>query len=348
MAIFKYDFFNTPILLFICGIFLLLSCTPQVEVQRLKPAQVNLSSYPKIALGKIEGKGGDQIAGKLTQNLAESEYFQVVERKHLKSILKEQDLSISEVSNPNNAVKLGKLLTGSAMLFGEVYTRNYRQNISRDKRTCTNDDGEEYRCYSYTLSSNWNLNTNLKLVDTSTGKVLASKTFEKSETRSSSETGELPQVNWNKVHVFAQLEDEIVQEFMQVISPHKVSLDVYMYKDSKALNLFGNIQLPQLKTGIKYAKQGDWQSAIEKFQSAVNKAERDPSVSADLRAKAHYNLGIAFGYSGKYNKGLKQIEKAINIKPQDVFFKQKTKIKQFIEDEKKLKQQGVYSPFPNP
>ena len=316
---------------FLC--FFISACTPKITVKRLKPAEINLSSYEKIAMGDIQGAKGDKIAGKINQRLFESKYFDVVERSHLKQLLQEQDLSISNVSDPDSSVKLGEIITGSAMIFGKVFERDYRKNWHYEDATCYDEEGNKYACTRYSVTGKWNLSLNLKMVDTSTGQVLASKTFEQSASRQNSQREDRPEVDWSEFRVFNSLEDRIIDNFMQVVAPHEEKLKVCLYKDS---------DLPRLKKGIKYARHGDWKHAIANFKSAVNAADKKPQISAELRAKAYYDLGVAYGYSKKYQKGINKLEKAIAIKPLDVFFKEKNRIEKFREQEKRLKEQGVF------
>ncbi|BCS95142.1 hypothetical protein DSLASN_07740 [Desulfoluna limicola] len=256
-----------------------------------------------------------------------------MDRSNLDRLLKEQNLSISDVSNPNSSVQLGKVMGSNAFIFGQVYTRKYTLKRSSSKATCRND-GKKYTCRRYKVKGTWSLKVGFKMVDTSTGKIIATKVIEETKSKSKSKREERPEVTWDKERVFSSLQNNLVDRFMMMIAPYTVYSDVKLFDDD---------DLPWLETGIKFAENGDWKTAIEMFESAVAEAERNPDIEQKLRARAHYNLGVAYGYSGQYNKGIEELKEACKLNPEDVFFDELKKIKQFQVDEERLKEQGVHT-----
>ncbi|WP_236893133.1 CsgG/HfaB family protein [Desulfoluna limicola] len=309
------------------------SCASKLKVPRLKPAEINLSSYTNVTVVPFKGPHGREIGDTLTQKLFESKRFDALDRSNLDRLLKEQNLSISDVSNPNSSVQLGKVMGSNAFIFGQVYTRKYTLKRSSSKATCRND-GKKYTCRRYKVKGTWSLKVGFKMVDTSTGKIIATKVIEETKSKSKSKREERPEVTWDKERVFSSLQNNLVDRFMMMIAPYTVYSDVKLFDDD---------DLPWLETGIKFAENGDWKTAIEMFESAVAEAERNPDIEQKLRARAHYNLGVAYGYSGQYNKGIEELKEACKLNPEDVFFDELKKIKQFQVDEERLKEQGVHT-----
>ncbi|VVS90973.1 CsgG/HfaB family protein [Desulfoluna spongiiphila] len=316
---------------FIC--ILMTSCASKLKVPRLKPAEINLSSYKNVTVFPFKGNHGREVSDTLTQQLFESDRFHVLDRTNMNRILKEQNLSMSDIANPNNSVRLGKVMGSSALIFGQVYKRKYTQKRSSSKATCR-EDGKKYSCRRYKVKGNWHLKVGFKMVDTSTGEIIATKVIDETKSKSKSRREERPEVTWDKEKVFSSLQDKLIGKFMRMIAPYTVYNSVKLYDDD---------DLPWLETGIKFAKTGDWETAIEMFETAVAEAERNPDIDEKLRARAHYDLGVAYGYSGHYTKALEQLKRACTLSPDDVFFKELEKIKQFMLDDRLLKEQGVTS-----
>ena len=311
--------------------FLMTSCASKLKVPRLKPAEINLSSYKNVTVVPFKGSHGREIGDTLTQKLFESDAFNALDRTNLNRILKEQDLSISNVANPNSSIKLGKVMGSNALIFGQVYKRKYTQKRSSEKATCRKNK-KKYSCRRYRVKGKWALKVGFKMVDTATGRIIATKVIDESKSKSRSRRKERPEVTWDKETVFSSLQENLVNRFMQTIAPYTIYSDVKLFDDD---------DLPWLETGIKFAKNGDWNTAIEMFQSAAAEAERNPDIKQKIRARAHYDLGVAYGYSGQYTKAIEQLKQACKLNPEDVFFTELKKIKQFRVDAKRLREQGI-------
>ncbi len=329
---FKFSVYRViSIVICLTSSLLMTSCASKLKVPRLKPAEINLSSYQKVTVVPFKGPHGREIGDTLTQQLFESKRFEALDRSHMDHILKEQNLSISDVSSPDTSIRLGKIMGSRALIFGQVYKRRYTQKRSSEKATCRKNK-KKYTCRRYRVKGAWYLKVGFKMVDTSTGKIIATKVIEESKSKSKSKREERPEVSWDPEKVFTSLQDRLIGNFMRVIAPYTIYSDVKLFADD---------DLHWLETGIKFAESGEWHTAIEMFASAVAEAERNPDIDLKIRARAHYNLGVAYGYSGQYSKGIGQLTQACRLNPEDVFFVELKKIKEFQLDDERLKAQGV-------
>jgi hypothetical protein len=312
--------------------FMSAGCTPSVKVIRLRPAEINLSEYKKIAVGRVRGEGGEEIASLLETTLAGSRRFEVVDRRMLEGIMREQDLSMPDSFDAKSSARLGRKMGSSALVQGRVTRHEYYEDLSKEKTTCTTN-GITHSCMSYTLTGNWYLNAQLSVVDVITGRILVTKTYNRSFQNTSSSTGSRPQTTWDPGEEFTSLSEDIVGEFMKQIAPWGEEVRVYLYAAES---------LPTLETGIGYAKQGSWPQAIEQFTKACNTADNFPAIQTKDRAYAHYDLGIALGYSGTdYDQAIAEIRKAVELYPEEDFISEIAKIRQFKLDDARLRQQGV-------
>jgi tetratricopeptide (TPR) repeat protein len=117
---------------------------------------------------------------------------------------------------------------------------------------------------------------------------------------------------------------------MKVIASYTVEVSVELLDDSA---------LPELEVGNNYAKLGTWNAAIAQYNAALSRADRNPEIAPKIRAKALYDLGIGFGYSGRYEEGVSRLEQAFSLEPDDAFRQQIERIKQFKADDQKLAEQ---------
>ncbi|WP_435549356.1 CsgG/HfaB family protein [Desulfobacterium sp. N47] len=300
----------------------------------MKPAEINLASYKTIAIGNIDGTGGKEVEGLLTQELNNCGRFEVVDRAHTGNILHEQNLNMTDSFDSQSGAKLGKMMGSSALIFGNITRHNYDQKSKTNESTCYNANKQKYTCYTYYIDGIWNLNTQFKVVDTSTGKILATKAIKSDANKSVSEEGKRPSIDWDRDTVFEGLYKKTVDDFMRMIAPYRVIESVTIFEDGS---------LPDLENGRKFAERGDWNLAVERFKSACNTADSNPEIKPKWRARAHYNLGIALGYSGMdYKQALDELQKAQNFYPgDDECINAIGKINEFQADERKLKEQGA-------
>jgi curli biogenesis system outer membrane secretion channel CsgG len=306
-------------------------CAETVKVSRLKPAEVDVTGYGKIAVARVTGKNGRSIAASLEQALYESGRFEVLDRSNLGMILQEQDLSRSGAVDPDETVRIGKIIGSAALVFGNVGRRDYSQKRSHESKTC-GDRNRPYPCTEYVVTGTWTDQVQFKVVDTTTGKVVAMKNVARSRQQRVSAIDAIPSVTWDVESVAGDLDQEVVRGFMTAIAPYTVWEQVQLFTDSK---------LPELETGVNFSKAGQWASAIGQFRAACEKADADPDIKPQLKARARYDLGVALGYSGSYDEGIREMEKAVQIQPEDTYVREIRRIKMFRSDAERLRQQGL-------
>jgi hypothetical protein len=314
-----------PLVLLLAGA----GCASTVRVARTRPAEVNLAAYRKVAVGHVGGPEGHSIANRLTQALVESNRFEVLDRKHLEHILRERRLSASAGSPSDEAARIGKLAGTDAMIFGHVNRREYRQTRGRREETCSRDN-VRYACTNYIVNGQWNTEVAMNVVDSNSGRILTAKTFRTRRTRSASSYSRWPKLPWGADSIAFELDQEIVDNFMRTITPYTVWERARFYTDG---------DLPELELGVRYSRQGDWENAIRQFRGACARAESGGEIHPRTKARAYYDLGVALGYSGRYEEGIREIEKANRIAPEDPFYAEIRKIERFRQDAERMRMQ---------
>ncbi len=315
-----------------------------VNVQRTMPAEVNLSGYTRVAIGGASGQGGEELVADITQALFDTKRFEVLDRAHLRELMKEQDLSASGAISDDTAVSIGNMIGSAALLIGEVSDYNYNERLDTRRQTCVRKErlagckgtskkctvNKNYPCVKYTRVAKASLRAAFKLLDTTTGKVLAVKNLDANKSQTRNATDSQPAPFNSREPWLASCREEVVASFMKVIAPYKVNIRVELLDDG---------DLPELEMGNNMAKIGNWQKAIGHYNDAVAKAGGNPDISPEVKAKAHYNLGIGLGYSGRYNDGIGQLETAYGLDPDEKIQAQVQKIKKFKEDAARLAEQ---------
>ncbi len=121
--------------------------------------------------GWWSGGTGRDLAGMLTNELASTEKFRIVERDKLNSVLEEQDLAASGRVAKKSAAKIGKLTGAQYLVMGTV--SSYTEN------TAGEGGGLSFRGISVGgKKSEAYMAVDLRVVDTTTGDVVYTRTVE--------------------------------------------------------------------------------------------------------------------------------------------------------------------------
>ena len=75
--------------------------------------------------------------------------------------------------------------------------------------------------------------------------------------------------------------------------------------------------------------------SMEAAVSLGNSAGLDP----EALSQAHYNLGVALGYSGSYDAGIAELERGYALKAEQLYLGQVRTIRQFKDDDRRLAEQ---------
>ncbi|HEY2774539.1 MAG TPA: hypothetical protein VGK20_10890 [Candidatus Binatia bacterium] len=282
--------------------------TTTMTVQKMRPAEVDMGRYHSILVTAVEGDNGS-FTESLARAILNSGKFKVV------------DSGASD-----------------AILTGEMSDHSYNQTNDSKAGTCF-DGKQTYDCYAQKVIGNWSTKASIRLKDTRSKSLVASKALSADKVKNHSvntqDNTQYPDPDWDVNSVFSDLEGQMIADFMRSIAPYSVPVQVELYTDSGA---------PGLERGVEYAKHGDWNNAIQVFRDAATQVDSSPDAKAELKARCHYNYGIALGYSGTDFTGAdRELATAISIKPTDVYYKERTKIQGFKHDDDALKKQETAS-----
>lgn len=304
--------------------------TTQVRMKREVPAEINLSRFDVITFKSISGAYSNYLSSALKNKFLNS--------KHFKLVL-------------NNAKKSGKILSVSA----EVLEKNFNQEYNKSIGVCFTLK-KSYKCTLYTTTAKWSSTVLLQLTDSGTGEVFKQVRLVKNIKKEREKEGGY--VSYKSDAGFKQLMQKIAGAFSNTVQPHKVRVKVRLFSDDN---------IPDLETGIKYAKKSNWKVAANYFKKAIDlvKTKQIDSKSgasdklldgamsmfssdkntnllyASSASKAYYAYGIALGYGGiDYDAAINNIDKAIALYSDKDYFSERSNIKRFKRDAQKLESQG--------
>ena len=300
--------------------------TVRVSVPVMRPAEVNMAAYHSIAVGGLSGQNHEVMATALEEALVKSERFQVVDREHLAQVMRELRLSASDLADPNKASKLGKQVTANALIFGSVDER-YKE----EKKDEQFQDNKKVTHYLHRLRGEVVVTATFKVTDVTTGALITAKTLE--ERRDDTNTGvdEAPRAI-DRDGLSKQARQTVLKKFLSTIVPHKEYLDAAFFTEG---------DLPQLETGVGYARRGDWKKAQDTFNAAIGDAERNPKIKTQVLGKAYWNLALAYEYNGDYEKALTTVDKAYQLTQDADMLAEQDNIKRLQAEAKKLAEQGA-------
>ena len=125
----------------LCVLLLCGGCaTVRVPMTIRHPAQIDMSSYKRVAVGKFGGDMGTRFRVAMETKFAESERFELVDRKNLDQMLNELRVSYSELSelDDDQRPRLGRILAASAIISGSAtsdYSEHTTSEVETNKKT---------------------------------------------------------------------------------------------------------------------------------------------------------------------------------------------------------------------
>ena len=304
---------------------LLLACgTVAVRVPVMKPAEINMAPYNSVAIGAMTGSGERPVSEALEEALVNSQRFTVVDRQHMSQIMRELQLSSTDLADPNAAAKLGKVVTAGALIFGDVDSR-YREQPSQEH---FKDDKKVNHTW-YVLKGEASVRATFKIVDVATGRLIIAKTYE--EKRDDTNRGLDKQAEpIDRGSLERGARTAVIERFMKAIIPHQEFMYANFQKDG---------DIPQLEGGIGWAERGDWKKAQDTFNSAAQDAEKNLKLKSGQIAKCYWNLGLAYEYAGDYDRAVAMINIAYQKSNEKEMLNELDNIKRLQADAARLAEQ---------
>jgi curli biogenesis system outer membrane secretion channel CsgG len=279
---------------------------PKFTVPISHPPQVVFKAGTKIALRALEGPCANEIGDNLQQAVFQTRRFEVIERSQLESVLREQNFQASGSVAPETAAKIGALLGPSAMVMGRVNRCTVQLADPTYQNFTTTRNGQRITYRRYYRKATGYLTANIRIVDLSTGKLVASEQFEQQAARQTEADGDLPEPPDENL-VRTDLYERLTADFMKLIAPWTEHVELTVYDDKKW----------NLKQSAEQIKRSDFEGAVATVRASIGQLE-PAETDTKLIAHAYYNLGIGLLYSGQPAEALTALRKSDTLKGSDI------------------------------
>ncbi len=327
-------------------------CAKKVHFDLMTPAKTPLKNVKDIAILPFHTRQYHQISAKekryipqkeecadiFQQAFIENGFYRVLEREALQHIMEEQELSATGAVSDTDMVESGKLLGVDALLMGTLTTTvsdSHVTTLEKDWRRSYNDSTGFIDSITPVEITNHQTVRNIdgtltyKIVDTETGTILKSASYQiKERMTSSKESSREKSINmtppWQPSisHYIKQIADQLLKE----IAPHK-------QKHSRS---FEKGESAEMKKAYNYATHTILTEA-KKIWKKVYRTEGFGNKKDFADATA--NLGILYELEGDMEKARLYYTKAFDISQKKRFLKMAQRSSKLHGEQQNLKTQ---------
>ena len=289
----------------------------RLTVQVVRPAEVDLSDFGRIAVGEIRGREGAPFSAELTKALLDTERFEVLDHANLERIS----------ANSLAPEVLFEIFGAAAFISGEVTISDYGEEMTESASSTVEWDANRISfTRTYTRTGTARMAATLQLVDLRTSKIVTIKDFHAEEMSTSRSVND-PEPGWiDPSPLFRSCRAQMIQAFVRMITPLTKYVQVTFERDDRS---------PVLKQGFNKARSGQWQEAIDLFRQGTE------SSHSQVVHKAYYNLGLAYLYTDQFEKSRGAFQEAYGRSPEQNYAKALRRVDARIADRRRLQVQGL-------
>ncbi|HBE73641.1 MAG TPA: hypothetical protein DDW31_06110 [candidate division Zixibacteria bacterium] len=300
------------------------SCGPVlVSVKRMERARLQIPLVTRVAVVDFEDATrhgpGPAVGSRLVAELNSQGYYQVLERARIQSVMKEHAFNLTGAVDPATARELGGLLGVDAIITGEILAYDVRTTVRTEKVEKKEGTGQyeevektnpftkkKYKVKEEIMKTvlvdedrfdkSGTVSVNYRMIDIASGQVVVSKTHTKSYQKT------LKKNTVGDDEVLAELLTGVTAGFVGDISPHHVTVSKRLLS-SKA---------DPKNLGQAYAKQGEWQRAVEIWERSASQAPNDAAL--------WHNIGVGQEAMGRIEQAELAYNKALQADPGNKMF----------------------------
>lgn len=313
----------------VCVLLLSTACsTVGVPVPVLRPARIDTSRYPRMAVGETTGYDGPAVAAHMERAITELGLLKLVERRRLDAVEAEQRFGASGRVAEGTAVSIGQMEGAAAVILVDA-DHAATESLGSQQTQCA-VQGKLVACTINTRTVAVELKAALKVIAGESSAVVGTEGHVcRRQLQVQATDAEPPAIDW--APALADCQAEAGAAFVRVVSPYREVVVAPFRRDS---------DLKALDTGIAYAKQGEWDQAVEVFRGAVEEAQaRAAKLGPKILSYAQFDLGLAYAYKGDFETGLTHMNAAFRTFNDDGYLEQVAEIKRRIAERKRLQEQ---------
>ncbi|QFR50059.1 hypothetical protein FJR48_10120 [Sulfurimonas lithotrophica] len=281
---------------------LISGCAQKVQIRALAPAQVGeMANNKTIAVSKFRtDKVG--LSGKIESKIAAhkldgKKYFELVSRRDMDKVLKEQKLQSSELMDEKTTTRVGKIVGAQAIINGEVTTASGKSGSYKERRKrCIKYSKEKKQCarYEYYIvrcnTTEATVAANINIVGIESSSVIYGDSFRKSYQADSCRTFRRVLSSNEAIEILAS---DIASEFVYKLTPKYIYFKVELLDD---IDLDATSkQEDKLENALKYIEANRMDKAEQILSSLLDEFDGRSYVIA-------YDLGVVKEAMGKFDE----------------------------------------------
>jgi len=332
---------NKYLLLYVLSVLAFTGCATKVSVYSVKPVEVaSVAGIKNISVLNFSNDYSN-ISGQIESSLSNYQvnnqnYFEIIDRKNLDKILKEQKIQNSGLTNGKKSIQMGQLDEVQAIISGSVSKPVYSTNrYSQIVKKCDKKDSKgKLYCYDareYCVSVKAESSANIKITSAETGSILYSKNI--AIPYSNYQCGTDRYSNpFSKNNILEKINRSIVYNFVKKILPKTVKRTVELIDEPDIEYNSYNKEL--LENSIDFISKNRNDKAKTLLYKLIDNTKEKSFVP-------FYNLGVIFETEGNLKKASELYNKAdsLTIKSNDALDTAIQRIKMDIKDKNKLNSQ---------
>lgn len=291
-------------------------CSTSTRIQSVQPAQIQqAAALQQIAVLEFDEKNlrdrginmGSKIEARLASHQIHGEnYFTVVSRADINSVLNEQKLQSSGLVNEQQAASLGKLAGVQALITGTLSSSSIEDaRINESRKKCEKKECREYEV-SCTIRTA-QLGAQIRMIDVEQASLITAQSY--NETTSWKHCSDDKNILPSRAQALEHVSSMVAQSFVSQITPQLKTFKVKLY-DKPDIKLPAHQQL-QFKSALQFIKAQRMDRAEQLLEQLLDYSQQQSFSIA-------YNLGVVKEASGNYQQAqhLYQLADSISLAPE--------------------------------
>lgn len=303
-----------------------------VAVYRVVPGMLALPGVQSLALGEIDGPGGAEVGHRVARALMELNQFDVLDWS--------SPFAPGVRGEGWADAHGGSWGSSDATVVGTVVEHALKPSFAW--QSASGFDGEEVTTYARTLQLV--VRGNFRVIDPKTGRLLGANTSEAVTalpTEYATFTGPPCEDSAFLASIFSNADadaDALAQVAYAQLAQEFVEQVARTYEPATVM-LWHDTARPESVKALGDAERGDWSSALAYYAAELLDAQLS---HPKLLPQAHYNYGVALGYSGNYADGITELEASYALSRDTSTLQALLQVREFQHDA----QHGLDAPYP--
>ncbi len=282
---------------------------PKVDAVLTHPPGLGLK-IDRVAFLPGRDLNSRELADQITAALVQSRSMEVVDRSHLDSVLKEQELGAGGYVDPATIASLGKLLGPTALVIVNVNRCDFaKSQATREERTKDKQGVEHIRIEKKSITA-LDFTAAVQVVDLATGKIFGAQRIEENPSRFATSYD-----GWPSYPREAEVRREAFDR-----AQAKISRMLLPWTETRRLTFFDDEEFSMARAHERVEAR-DYRGALELSLKGLEDSKRDTSRKPKYYPRAWYNVGIIHFIRGDYEEARPFLQKALDMQPDASIFK---------------------------